>query len=546
MAIANSRLLLIFPPGWNMNVGSPHLAIPLLQAVARKAGAEVFIKDLNWEIGECLGVRPNLTELVLAVEFGDLDSLNEPYFRAEDNLMEIARGYRATWNVQLGFQYSEYTPDSSAQVMEAAYAPSPFKEYYLRDVLPYVRGIGPDIIGLSIASPGQLIPAFQLCYLLKENGYDGLIIMGGNIISRLRNAVSNPDLYEFVDIFIFYQGEVPITEIIKIPKGNTDFSQIPNVAFLDGNSVVITPILETINLQDLPEPDFEGFPIGKYWGENYITLVGARGCYYGRCHFCAIPLGWNNKGFAGVRRSDLIFNDMFQIYDKYGITRFKFVDEALIPNFMCGLALKIKNVGVPFEWEGYARLESKWLNEDFVKTMSEGGLKKCYFGLEVYPTGNRNALNKHDTPNPEKLLRICRKYDIKVHFFCLFGFPGTGRREAETTIDFVLRHADLIDTIDIYRFGYMRHTKVPGVKPLVEAKRDWAMEYDWLPHGEGILTRQEAEEMKIELEEIMWNEHPKMLHPTYRLLSPWRTRGQAINLTPDLLENKLVNSVNNY
>lgn len=531
--IPGVRILFAFPPGWNMNVGSPHLGLPLLQALARRAGAEVFIRDLNWEMSEYVSVKPTICEVQKAVACGNLESLNEPYFRAEDGLMEIARLYGATWNVQLGFQYGKYTPDSSAEVMEAGSAPSPFKQYYEKHVLPYVREISPQIIGLSIASPGQLIPAFQLCRLLKQDGYRGLIVMGGNIISRLRDAVRNPVLYKFVDLFVFYQGEICLTRIInKIKEGSRDFSYVPNVVFFDGKKVVITPVLETLDLQILPTPDFDGFLIGEYWGENYVTLVAARGCYYGKCHFCAIPLGWNTKGFAGVRRPQLVFHDMVQIYRKYGATRFKFVDEALIPNLMVVLAEGIRKSGLPFEWEGYTRLEKVWLDEEFVKTVAEGGFRKGYFGLEVYPTGKRSALNKHDSPDPEKLLKVCNKYGIKVHFFCLFGFPGTGRQEAEATIDFVLRHADLIDTIDIYRFGYMRHTQVPGIQAVIDPKNDWAMEHDWVPVEKSVLTKDQAEELKVELEEIMWSEYPRMLHPTYRLISPWKLTGQKWDQIP--------------
>jgi len=521
--IKNVSLLLIFPPGWNFNVGSPHLALPLLKAVAKNAGANLFIRDLNWELSEYFKIKPPLKELYIATtERGNLRSLNKPYFKAEDKLMNIANKYGATWSVQLGFQYKKYSPDSSIEVMEAATLSSPFKEYYENYVLPYVEEINPDIIGFSIASPGQLIPAFQLCYLLKNAGYKGLIIMGGNIISRIRDAVNNPDLYKVVDIFVFYQGEIPFTDIInKLKQGDRDFSNIPNLAFFNGKKVIITPVLEKFNLNELPAPDFDGFPLGEYWGMNYVTLVAARGCYHGKCYFCAIPLGWNSKGFAGIRNPELVFEDMVQIYKKYGITKFKFIDESLMPKMMVFIAKKIKDNNLPFEWEGYARLERIWLDEEFVSIIAKGGFKKAYFGLEVYPIGNRNALNKHDSPNPEKLLELCNKNGIKVHFFCMFGFPGTGKLEAEVTIDFILRYANLIDTIDIYRFGYMRHTKVPGIKSIVNSKKDWAMEYEWIPIEKGILTKEEIEKIKIELEEIIWSEYPKLLHPTYRLLTPW-------------------------
>ena len=150
----------------------------------------------------------------------------------------------------------------------------------------------------------------------------------------------------------------------------------------------------------------------------------------------------------------------------------------------------------------------------------------AYFGLEVTPGQSRGLLNKRDCASPEAILNLCANHNVKVHFFCLFGYPGTGRPEAEATIEFVLNYADKVDTLDIFRFGYMRGTQVPGAKPIVRADSDWALEYDWLPDGAGVLSIQESEELKTELEEIMWNEHPRMLHPTYRMLSPWMRKAQ--------------------
>ena len=95
------------------------------------------------------------------------------------------------------------------------------------------------------------------------------------------------------------------------------------------------------------------------------------------------------------------------------------------------------------------------------------------------------------------------------------------RHKQNSFSTFILRNAEFIDTIDMYRFGFMRHTEVPGIKKISNPINDWAMEYDWEPIGEDILSKSEAENLKVELEEIMWNEHPRMLHPTYRLISPW-------------------------
>lgn len=520
------KAVLIFPPGWCMYVGSPHLGLPLLQAVARNAGVEVVVRDLNSEIPEHFRLKPKLADLHLAADTGDLDSLNKPYFDVEDRFADIARPFGGTWNVQLGFQYTNLRADSSAEVLAASELASPFRDYFVRHVVPDIQKLHPEFVGISIAAPGQLIPAFQLCRLLRNAGYDGLIVMGGNIISRLKDDLHLPDLYKLVDIFVCYQGELALLGILgALERRSADFSGIPNLVYFDGNRVVSSQMSDKTDLQLLPAPNFDGFPLGQYWGENYVTLVAARGCYYGRCHFCAIPLGWNSKGFAGARSADLVFEDMLSLHKRYGVTRFKFIDEAMLPKMMLMISKKIQECALPFEWEAYTRLEKIWSDPDFVEAVARGGFSKAYFGLEVLPGQNRSLLNKRDCQNPEAIINLCAKYGVKVHLFCLFGFPGTGRREAEATIEFVLDHAEKVDTLDIFRFGYMRGTQVPGANPIVRAGKDWALEYDWVPDGAGVLSIQESEDLKTELEEVMWNEHPRMLHPTYRMLSPWRAAG---------------------
>jgi hypothetical protein len=220
---------------------------------------------------------------------------------------------------------------------------------------------------------------------------------------------------------------------------------------------------------------------------------------------------------------------MLYLQNKYGVTRFKFIDEAMIPKMMLTISNKIEAHKLPFEWEAYTRFEKIWFDPTFISAIARGGFKKAYFGLELMPGESRTLLNKRDCQDPKSIINLCAEYGVKVHLFCLFGFPGTGRREAEATIEFVLDQADKIDTLDIFRFGYMRGTQVSGAKPIVRPGKDWALEYDWAPDATGVLSMQESEDLKNELEEIMWSEHPKMLHPTYRMLSPWRTDARRVS-----------------
>src|SRR5205085_1039962 len=96
---------LLFPPSWTFCTGSPHLALPMLKAYLAAAGVEATSRDLNWEVGQALGVHIDRAAARAACADGTLEAMNEPYFEAEDRLDALARTYSGTWNAQLGFTY---------------------------------------------------------------------------------------------------------------------------------------------------------------------------------------------------------------------------------------------------------------------------------------------------------------------------------------------------------------------------------------------------------------------------------------------------------
>lgn len=114
-----------------------------------------------------------------------LESLNKPYYIADSKLRKNSAKYHGIWDVEFGFNYKNLSINSSQDILEASYFESPFLEYYKKFVIPYISKISPNILGLSITVPGQLIPTFQLCRMIRESGYDGKIIVGGNTVTRV-------------------------------------------------------------------------------------------------------------------------------------------------------------------------------------------------------------------------------------------------------------------------------------------------------------------------------------------------------------------------
>ena len=517
------KTTLLFPPGWSLNVGNPHMALPLLKAALDQQSVESTTRDLNWEVAERYGIRIAQTVALAAAEEATMEAMNTAYFDAEDRLMAIAAGYNGEWNLQLGFSFRDWSFNSSSDVRQALELDSPFTEYFKMSVVPWICHEEPGLIGFNVACSYQIIPALHLTWLLRRCGFSGHIVFGGNTISRLKEEIRKCEwLFDLVDSFVVFQGERPLVQLARVLQTNRDFSSVPNLIWKSDRHIIENPISNPTDPNSNPTPDFEGLPIGQYWGVNYLPLLAARGCYYAKCPFCAIPYGYGNGGFGGIRDAKLVLEDMVSLSEQCGMNRFKFMDEAMPPPLLEQLADQIIRQSVSFQWEGYLRLEKCWLNPTFVRKLGRSGLKKGYFGLEVYSGDTRGQLRKHD--NGEEILTILKLANdsgIKVQLFCMFGFPGTGRREAEKTVEFILKNRELIDTVDLNPYVYARHTVIKGISRIAQPDRDWALEYDHEPDAPGVLSSSEVNELTKEMEEIVWQECPRLLHPVYRLVSPW-------------------------
>ena len=517
-----NRVLLIFPPSWTYCTGSAHLSLPLLRSSLSSAGFRVDAWDLNWEFGDTHTSPIRAEDARNACLDGRLEEMNEPFFNAEDRLQQIAKAHRGQWNAQAGFESSIVSADSSISVLQAVDGDSPFRDWFRNVVLPRIEAIDPLLVGISISATQQLFPSMQLCHMLRNSGFRGFIALGGNTISRLWDELRNAQLFETVSGFFRFQGESAIVALAKALANGQAPQKVPGLLWCDHGIVIENSGLAPVNIQTAVSPDYEGLPVGQYWGANYLTLVAARGCYYGRCSFCAIPYGWGQGGYTGVRSPLLVLRDMKRLAQQHGIRRFKFVDEALSPKFLRELAELIIEAGAKFDWEGYTRFEPAWYQPEFVNLLARSGFRKGYFGLELLPSSGRSLLNKRDDAQPEKLLPSCSAAGIKVHFFCMVGFPGSGVAEAEETVRFLIDNADRIDTADLFPWTYAKHTVVPGVEPLIDPTRDWALEFE---HASAptVLSSHDVRKLADACEDIIWNEAPRLLHPTYRLVSPWRS-----------------------
>jgi hypothetical protein len=445
--------------------------------------------------------------------------MNAPYFQAQEGLLASLNGSSARWEPKLGYEDSRYDSCNPQSVRQALLKPCPLDAVLTELATKLLKDCDPGVVGIGIAVPSQILPALYAARALRNCGFSGSIILGGNVVTRLATKMALPWLFDLVDGLVLFQGEIALPAICDAPD-RRQWASIPNLVWRDNGAIRTNPT-QVLSPAQFGPPDFQGLPIQDYWGTQFLPAIGSRGCYYGRCSFCSIPYGWGNGGFLGNDTAESVVDQLQTGVTRHGIRRFKFVEEALHPGLLLRVADQLIDRGLEVEFEGYARYDQSWFAPGLLQRLSDAGLRKLYLGLELAPSQNRDLLNKADHADPAGLLTALSDHGILAHVFCMFGYPGTGIDDALTTVDFALKHESLIDTLDVFPFYFATHTNVHGVVVKEEPDRDWALEYKYEPALPGVLSMEEVAALTADLETFLWRTTPRWLHPVYRLSSPW-------------------------
>ncbi len=519
-----SDILLLHPPGWSLNYGSPHLGLPLLQGYLKQRNIPCKIRDLNIESAMYYNIEISNKQINSFINNGfDEGKADALYFSIVDKLKDIGNQFNGIWKIKSGFNFFNCNLSNSEDIRIFSKNKSPFTEFYSKELIPSIVEDSPLMIGFSVSVPSQLLSTFEIIRLIKNAGYTGIIIIGGNTTTRILDEIQKDWVFNLVDFIIGNQGEEPLELLWKtILEGHTEFYHIPNLIWRNQEREFIRNKYKKLARQDFSMPDFTGYPIGNYWGINYLPIIGARGCYYGKCSFCPIPYAWGNKGFVGFDKVENITIFLERAIKQYKNRNFSFVEEAMSAKMLYNLSESIISRKIDITFEGYVRLDKTWKDPKYLSVFQKAGLKKIFVGMELITSNSREGMNKSDDIGSIlEYLQLFKEYGIKVHLFTMFGFPGTTVNDAMSTIEYVLKHSEYIETIDVSNFVYAKHTKVNDITSIIKKDNDWALDYEYKNNKKTDLSCNESKTLANYLESIIINEQPKWLNPIYRMYSTW-------------------------
>lgn len=510
------KISLLFPPPSELT--QPYLALPALAGYLRTHGFDdVSQRDLGLDAFDTLSQPERLRELheLLSEELIRLDkrsSLSTEDVLRYDTLSRavvVGEGIAEDIDAAKHFFRRQLTADAmekyrfhadrifaAFRLVSAAHYPTDWTEHhftmrrsrrlpgpliirrarderenpfvaYMRAVATEILDEKPALIGISVAFGTQLIPALTLAAALRDTGARAHIVIGGAFISHCAPRIpATPELFDIVDSFVTFSGEIPLLRLAEAIRDNKPLSTVPALIFRDGTEIRSVPRAEPAALTDLPPPDFRGLDLGRYFSPRPILpVLTSRGCYFDRCTFCSHTFSYDGR--YERHAVDHVIRDVRALMERHNASDFYFVDECLSPSFVRLIANRLLEENLDIQWVADVRYENAF-RRDILELARRSGCRMLAFGLETINQRVADLMDKGTTrPTTQRILSDCHELGIASNVMFFIGFPSETKQEATETLDFVLENREKVDMVSMGTFQYNKNAKMHLVKDKV-------------------------------------------------------------------------------
>ena len=313
------------------------------------------------------------------------------------------------------------SPVKSADLITAADKPqtNPFYPYFQQRLINASKD-NPEFIGFSLNYLGQALCTFAMIGFIKQIAPQQKIILGGSLITSWINLGIHKDIFlGLVDEMIAGPGEEKLLELLGVKDGFN-----------------ISP------------PDYSGFPISQYLSPGVILpYSSASGCYWRKCAFCPEKAEGNSYLPLSVSQAT---QELQALTRQMSPTLIHILDSSISPALLKALAQTPP--GAP--WYGFTRITEHLADDFFCLSLKHSGCAMLKLGIE---SGNQEVLDQLgkgiDLPTASAALKALKKAGIATYCYFLFGTPPETQESARKTLDFVIKHQDCIDFLNLAIFN---------------------------------------------------------------------------------------------
>ncbi len=302
----------------------------------------------------------------------------------------------------------------------------------------------------------QTFASFTLGRLLNEHT-NIKVCIGGNYTSRLSETFkNNTKIFEkYFDYIMCGLGEEAIIKFAEFIKGKEKPENVPGLIWINKGKISSTPpdvYLRNPNKRTLIS--FDGINFNDYLSpEVVVPIQVSKGCPWGKCTFCIFHEG---KPIYQIVPPKQAAKEFKYYYDKYGITKFEFVDESLTPKYYYDFAKEIIKLGIKIDYYGFARFDDNFTPE-ILDTMHKSGFRIFEWGYET-PSKRIMEIYNKGIDSDKRLLLLERADKAGILNYCLTIVNVPFETVEEEIEDFNiyekyynLFHSRLIASFELYK-----------------------------------------------------------------------------------------------
>ena len=330
-------------------------------------------------------------------------------------------------------------------------------------MLEEIKRRQPDVVffGSMIAAAGgaaQLNRFHAAMKLIKESSPSIITVGGGLMYTAVPKQImaENPQL-DFAIVGVFGDNEYTLCELLEeLEKPSPKFGEIKGLTYRKDDELVLTPPRPLItNLDELPMPAYDLFPMDRYYGysviPNYNEAVTSRGCE-GACHFCyewwlVDPRSPRDFSSHRTRSGKKVAEEMELLHRQHGVKALTFMDDDFNSdlNKMVGLVEELEKKKLDMSWFCLSRAQNLIRDADLIPRLRKVGLYQVLIGIDGGTDEEiaeaRKGPMKVGVKELKELIQFLRKNDISTIGTYLNGFWD----DDETKIRQRARAVDEID-----------------------------------------------------------------------------------------------------
>jgi hypothetical protein len=433
---SSSGMLLVHPPV--AKPCEPPAGIARIAGVLHGQGLECRLLDANLEgLLHLLAAPPpptdtwsrracrNLTANLAALRSPSTYANQARYQRAVADVNRVLEQAGRIEQLALNFanyQDSQLSPLKSQDLLKAAERPEKniFYPYFAARLPVVLAESNPAMVGISLNYLSQAVTTFAMAGFLKKL-YPGLpLVLGGGLVtSWLRNPGWQNPFTGLIDHLVAGPGEEPV--LAMLGERASPSHRVPV---------------------------YTGLPLKDYLAPGFILpYAAASGCYWNKCSFC--PEKAEENPYLPVPPARVLHEiDLLAAHTRPILLHF--LDNAISPALMRMLIAQPPSV----DWYGFARIGPEFAEIDFCRALRRSGCVMLKLGLESGDQGVLEATSKGISLDlVSRALAALHKAGIATYVYLLFGTPSESIVEARRTLEFVVRHRETIDFLNLAIFN---------------------------------------------------------------------------------------------